>query len=316
MKQPTRTLTVLERTEVAADTITLTLGADPESDLAAWQPGAHIDLVLPDGTVRQYSLCSDHADSRRWRIGVLREKAGRGGSDWIHAHLTAGGQVEVSAPRNHFALVPAPRYRFIAGGIGITPILAMLREAQQQGAAWTLLYGGRSLETMAFQSELAAYGEQVRLWPQDQYGLLDLADFLREPADGELLYACGPEPMLQAVEAASVHWPDGALHVERFVPKVIEHPADGTFEVEFVESGMTATVTAEQTILDIAEERGLNVFSSCREGTCGTCETPVLEGEIDHRDSLLTPAEQARNDTMLICVSRAAPGCPRLRLAL
>ncbi|CAN5337961.1 PDR/VanB family oxidoreductase [soil metagenome] len=316
MEQPTRVVTVLDRTDEADGVISLTFAGAGGGPLPEWTPGAHLDLILGNGLIRQYSLSSDPADLTRYRLGVLREPASRGGSIWIYDNVHAGSTLAISQPRNNFVLHHASGYRFVAGGIGITPILPMIRRAEAESIPWTLLYGGRTRQSMAFLRELEAYGDKVMVRPQDEFGLLDLATYFADPSEGELIYACGPEPMLLAAERASAAWPVDALHVERFVPKHIDVAPDEAFEVEFVESGITAEVPAGVSILDVAEQFSLNVFSSCREGTCGTCETRVLEGAVEHRDSLLTVAEQEAGDTMMICVSRAAHGCPKLRLAL
>ncbi|HTJ69744.1 MAG TPA: PDR/VanB family oxidoreductase [Actinospica sp.] len=293
------------RTEAADGVVALTLVPADGGPLPEWTPGAHIDLQLTETLTRQYSLCGDPADRDAWRIAVLREPAGRGGSAYVHDSLAVDSTVPISAPRNNFQLQPAPRYLFIAGGIGITPLLPMIAEAEAAGADWTLLYGGRTRASMAFTDELARYGEKVRFRPQDEHGLLDLADYLGLVQHGALIYACGPEPMLKAVASACDHWPPTALHVERFAPIELAEPVRGdSFEVVLARSGKTVTVGPDRSILEALEIEGVNVLSSCREGTCGTCETDVLEGEPEHRDSLLTPAERAANETMFICVSR------------
>jgi ferredoxin-NADP reductase len=289
---------------------------DPSgAELPPWSAGAHIDLRLPGGLTRQYSLCGDPADRTVWRIGVLREPESRGGSAHVHEELVAGAEVEVRGPRNHFPLVPAPRYVFIAGGIGITPILPMIATADAAGARWELHYGGRSRRSMAFLESLEQLSGHLTLHPQDEVGLIDLDRILGTPQPDALVYCCGPEPLLQAVEQHCAGWPDGSLHLERFAPKDVGEPVlTGSFEVELSFSGLSVTVPPEKSVLQAVEEAGIAVLSSCQEGTCGTCETTVLSGEVDHRDSLLTPAEQAANDTMFICVSRAA--CPKLVLEL
>ncbi|MGY1738284.1 PDR/VanB family oxidoreductase [Geodermatophilus sp. SYSU D00684] len=309
-------LQVTRRVNGAEGVVVLDLRDPAGADLPAWEPGAHVDLRLPDGLTRQYSLCGDPADRSVWRIGVLREPDSRGGSEHVHTELHAGVAVDVRGPRNHFPLVPAPGYLFIAGGIGITPILPMLSAAQAAGAAWELHYGGRSRRSMAFLEALEdATGTRVTLHPQDEVGLIDLDRILGTPREDTLVYCCGPEPLLQAVERHCGDWPAGTLHLERFAPKDVGEPVlTGAFEVELAASGLTLTVPPERSILEVVEDAGVGVLSSCQEGTCGTCETAVLEGTVDHRDALLTPDEQAANDTMFICVSRAA--CPRLVLDL
>ncbi|MGV9863475.1 PDR/VanB family oxidoreductase [Rhodococcus koreensis] len=273
--------------------------------------------MLDCGLVRQYSLSSDPADRTRWRIGVLREPRSRGGSEYVHTKIEVGSTVRVSTPRNNFPLRPADSYLFIAGGIGITPVLPMISRAHAVGADWSLLYGGRSRTSMAFLDELAVYGDRVTAVPEDESGLLDLAGTLGKPRPGTQVYACGPEPLLHAVEANMSHWPMDSLHLERFAPKTASaNSEDHEFIVEFVNSDTTASVPVGRSILAVAEDLDLPVFSSCEEGTCSTCSTVLLGGEADHRDSVLSEAEQARNDTILICVSRAKKGCTKLRLEL
>jgi ferredoxin-NADP reductase len=275
--------------------------------LPPWEPGAHLDLQLPGGLSRQYSLSGDPADRSRYRLGVLREDAGRGGSAYVHDTLRPGHHVEVGGPRNHFRLEPAASYLFVAGGIGITPILPMLAQATAASATWTLVYGGRTAASMAFTAELAAYGDRVTLWPQDTHGLLDLAGLLGTPRPGTLVYACGPEPLLAAVEDRMRAWPSEALHVERFSAPVVAHDpaADDAVEVVLAESGRTLLVPPERSVLEVLLEAGVDVLHDCQEGICGSCEVKVIEGEVDHRDHVLSEPERAANGCMMVCVSRA-----------
>ncbi|MGV9841852.1 cytochrome P450 [Streptomyces fungicidicus] len=315
----TLNLEVTERTEASDGVVALTLSHPDGGELPPWKAGAHIDVHVPGGDgevrVRQYSLCSDPEDRTSYRVGVLREQDGRGGSAAVHDTLTAGSRVTVSWPRNNFRLLPSPRYLFIAGGIGVTPVLPMIREAERAGAEWELVYGGRTQASMAFRDELAVHGGRVTVVPQDELGLIDLPGLLGEVREGTLVYACGPEPLLRAVEENTAHWPKNSLRLERFAPKpVVRTVPDTPFEVEFAGSGTVVEVGADETILEAAEKAGLPVVSSCKTGTCGTCETPIVSGRADHRDSILTPSEQEADRTMLICVSRAAAGCPRLVL--
>lgn len=297
-------LTVREVASVAEDCITLVLGKPDDGDLPDWSPGAHIDLVLGDDLVRQYSLCGDPADKSRWRIGVLREPESRGGSRFIHDSVREGSTLTVRGPRNHFPLIPNDRYLFVAGGIGITPILTMVRAAESAGAEWRLLYGGRRRASMAFIAELSAYGDRVQICPQDECGLLDLTSFLDSASADTAIYCCGPEPLIAATEAicATKVLP---LHVERFAAR---SDSDGAvneeFEVVCAESEVTVTVPVDSTILAEVRKVGIEVLSSCSEGTCGTCEVDVLEGIPDHRDSILTPEERKSGESMMICVSR------------
>ena len=299
---------VVARRDEADGVVGVELALPSGGALPAWTPGAHIDVELPGGLTRQYSLCGDPAERDRWRIGVLREADGRGGSRWIADELTEGAMLRVRGPRNHFPLQPADRYVFVAGGIGITPLLPMIREVAAAGGDWVLHYGGRTRASMAFLGELAGFGDRVRVYPQDEVGPLDLEAILGDPA--ALVYCCGPTGLIEALEARC---PTGALRVERFTagPVVVEGP-DSAFDVVCERSGVTVTVPPGTTVLRAVEDAGIGVLSSCTEGICGTCETTVLEGEPDHRDSLLTDDEKASGDTMLICVSR----CRGARLVL
>jgi ferredoxin-NADP reductase len=308
---------LVESKRPAADgVIVVTLRHPRGAQLPPWQPGAHVDLVLRDDLVRQYSLCGDPGDATRLQVAVLREPEGRGGSRYLHDELSEQSILRVRGPRNHFSLLPSKRYLFIAGGIGITPIVPMVAAAERAGAEWRLVYGGRTRASMAFREDLLArYGDKVSICPQDESGLLDLASLLAEPDGGTLVYCCGPEPLIAAVEATSAAWPAGALRVERFSPKVFDDPLlRESFEVELRRSGMTLRVPPAKSILRAVEEAGIAVLSSCQEGTCGTCETAVLAGVPEHHDSLLTEDERAANDTMMICVSRSRT--PKLVLDL
>ncbi len=304
-------MTILEvagKDPVAAGVVALTLRHPDGAPVPAWEPGAHVDLVLRPGLVRQYSLCGDPADRSALRVAVLREPDGRGGSAYVHDRLAPGDQVDVAGPRNNFALVEAKRYLFVAGGVGITPIVPMLAAVERAGADWRLVYGGRTRASMAFRERLCrGYGDRVSIRPQDETGLLDLAGLLAEPAEGTAVYCCGPEPLLAAVEGHCASWPAGALHVERFTARP-DTGARDSFEVELARTGRTVLVPEDRSILEVVEDAGVPVLSSCREGTCGTCETDVLGGTPDHRDSLLTPDERAAGETMMICVSRSCGG--------
>ncbi|MFY9932163.1 MAG: cytochrome P450 [Streptosporangiaceae bacterium] len=294
---------------VADGVVTLTLRQPAGGPLPRWAPGAHVDLILPGVPTRQYSLCGDPAEAHVWRLGILRDPQGGGGSAFVHDRLQAGDTVRVRGPRNNFGLVPSPRYEFIAGGIGITPILPMIAAASAAGADWRLLYGGRGRDSMAFTGELARYGDRVTVAPQDETGLLDLDSRLGVPRDATLVYCCGPEPLLAAIEQRCATWPARSLHTERFAARPLTAPVRaGAFEVELAASELTLTVPPDRSILDVVEEAGVGVLSSCAEGTCGTCETAVLGGRPDHRDSVLTSEERMAGTAMMICVSRSCTG--------
>jgi ferredoxin-NADP reductase len=298
---------VIGKTEVADGVVSVRLADTGDAPVPAWTPGSHIDLVLDDDVVRQYSLCGDPTDESHLTVAVLREAGGRGGSILVHDKVEVGDVIAIKGPRNHFELVEAGSYLFVAGGIGITPVIPMLRSVEASGKPWQLLYGGRSRASMAFGSELAEeYGDRVSLRPQDEFGLLDLVSALDAVAPGTAVYCCGPEPLLQAVETACAARSDVTLHVERFSPKAQPADAvDGAFEVELRRSGKTITVGPDRTVLDAVLDAGVTADFSCREGTCGTCEVAVLGGRPDHRDSVLDPAEQDEGDVMMICVSRS-----------
>lgn len=278
-----------------------------------WTPGAHVDLALGRGMNRQYSLCGRPEDRQHLRFAVLREPAGRGGSAHLHDKLRVGDPLNVIAVRNHFPLIAAERYLLIAGGIGITPLLAMARELERTGQDWQLLYGGRSRASMAFLYEMATFGDRVQVRPQDECGLLDLAAFIGAAQPGKVVYCCGPEPLLQAVEAQCASWPEDALQIERFHPRAQEVKlASPAFDVELRKSGLTIAIAPDQTIADALDSIGVHIPRSCNEGTCGTCITKVLEGTPDHRDSFLRPKQRAENKRIMVCCSRSLS--PRLVL--
>ncbi|MDU0345725.1 PDR/VanB family oxidoreductase [Microbacterium sp. KSW2-29] len=305
---------VRERRDAADGVVVLDLER-ATGTLPHWSPGAHIDVILPDGLERQYSLCGSPTERGTWRIGVLRE---REGSVWLHENARVGATLRVRGPANHFLFAPTAgrSYVFVAGGIGITPIVPMVEAAEAAGATWTLLYVGRSRSTMAFVDELEArYGERVEMFAADEGRRLDLTERLGTPVARAVVYACGPARLLEALDATMAGWPRGSLHVERFEAKVLGPPVwSEPFEVDLMMSGLTVTVPPERSILDVVEENGIVVPSSCRVGTCGTCEVAVVDGEIEHRDSVLSPEEQDANRTMMPCVSRAA--CERITLEL
>jgi len=294
----------------AEGVVGLTLCDPGGAALPEWTPGAHIDLLAPGGgPPRQFSLCGEPADRSAYRLGVLLEERSRGCTRWVHTQLRPGDLVDASPPRNRFPLVESPRYLFVAGGIGITPILPMIAAVDAAGAEWELVYGGRRRATMAFLDRLAGYGDRVVIVPEDEAGRIDVAAALarHDPATTSV-YCCGPEPLLAAVAERAAAAGFAEPHVERFHP-VERAPVtpDGERAVEVVcaRSGITVHVDSGTSILEALEAAGLPVPSSCREGICGTCETGVLEGIPDHRDSLLTDGERAAGETMMVCCSRA-----------
>lgn len=274
--------------------------------LPAFSPGAHIDVRLPGGSVRSYSLTGEPADGRCYRIGVQREAQGRGGSRLLHEQVRVGDLLEVSEPINQFPLEEdAPDSVFIAGGIGITPILPMLDRLAMLGRPFVMHYGGRERTTSPFLARLATHGDKVRLAFSREPGgrRLDIGGIVAAaPANAEL-YCCGPRGMLEAFAAATAADRNPArVHVEHF--SATEPPAvEGGFHVTLARSGRSIAVPPGMTILNALIAAGLDPPCSCLEGVCGTCETRVVDGVPDHRDRVLSPQERASNKTMMLCCS-------------
>jgi ferredoxin-NADP reductase len=306
---------VRSRRLVADGVVEVTLGRPDATPLPSWDAGAHIDLVLSPDVVRQYTLCGRTEAKDTYTIAIRRDDHGRGGSVLAYESLVPGAQVEVRAPRNHFPLVRAAAYVFVAGGIGITPMVSLIDATAVTGKPWRLVYTGRSRSRMAYVDELCdRYPGRIEVH-DSQSGRIDITAALGALAPGTAVYCCGPAAL---IEAAARHCePQNAVDVftERFVPREAGAPVrTESFDVEFAVSGRTLTIQPAQSILDAAESNGIVVVASCREGTCGTCETAVISGQIEHRDSVLTPEECAEGESMMVCVSRAAG--PRLVLEL
>jgi ferredoxin-NADP reductase len=302
-------LTVADRRVVAhdQDVVALTLAGE---HLPRWRPGAHIDIHLPSGLVRQYSLCGDPETPDTYRIAVRRIPDGGGGSIEMH-DLTVGAKVTTNGPRNAFPLTvpgygsPARRFRFIAGGIGITPILPMLGLAQRLGIDWSMVYAGRRGDSLPFVDEVTAFGDGVTVRTDDVNGLPSADELLGDCPDGTAVYACGPAPMLTAIRCALAGRDDVELHFERFAaPPVVDGKE---FSVSVASTGQTVQVGADETLLSALNRAGVNASYSCQQGFCGTCRAKVLDGTVDHRDTLLTDPERD-SGMMLVCISRAADG--------
>lgn len=296
----------------AADIVSVVLRGPAGEPLPGWAPGAHVAVTLPSGLVRQYSLCGASEDAYGYTVAVFLVGDGRGGSREIHERLRIGDVLEVGEPRNNFALAEAPGYLFLAGGIGITPILAMIEHLQRrpEPPPWRLIYGGRSRAAMAFLDRLS-HLDGIDVVAQDESGLPDIAAALADCPPGTAVYCCGPPAMITAVADACAGRPDLVLHVERFTTAAGEAPVPaggGAFDVELVRSGVTVRVSEDTTVLDAVLEVRPDAAYSCAAGFCGTCETKVLAGEVDHRDELLSEDERAANATMMICVSRSRTG--------
>ena len=300
----------------AENVIIFTLTDPSYEALPPWQPGSHLDIVLPSGLIRQYSLCGSPEDRSTYKIAVLRETNSRGGSKELHETALVGRIIKIRGPRNHFPLVEAQNYLFIAGGIGITPILPMIHVAEKIGATWRLVYVGRSLRTMAFLSELETYrSDNLAFYPTDTCGRPSLQTELDQLTDPTEIYCCGPPSMISTISQActTVHL-QHTLHIEHFgaTPDtgslnttLLE---DDPIEIELRRSGIRLTVPACRSVLDVIREKFPEIPFSCEEGYCGTCETTVIDGIPDHRDTILSPKEQKQNKSMMICVSRSLSG--------
>ncbi|MGB3434188.1 cytochrome P450/oxidoreductase [Achromobacter sp.] len=308
-----RKLVVTQVTAAADGIARIRLESPDGKPLPRWTPGSHIDVECGDtGLSRQYSLCGDPAASNALEIAVLKETAGRGGSAWIHQHLCAGSIVRARGPRNHFRMdESASRLILIAGGIGITPISAMARRARELGMAYELHYSGRSRACMALLDELQPlHGERLHLHISDEGNRNDFATLLSRPEAGTQIYACGPERMLDALQAACAAWPEDSLRVEHFHSTLatLDPSKEHAFEAELKDSGIVLQVPAGQTLLTALRGANIDVQSDCEEGLCGSCEVRVLGGAVDHRDVVLTRAEREAGTRMMACCSRAQGG--------
>lgn len=296
-------LEVVARAEAAEGIVRIALASAAGAALPAFTAGAHIDLHLPNGLVRSYSLLE--ADRDMYAIAVACDRASRGGSSWIHEHLQPGVRIGSSAPRNNFPLAEAAeRSLFIAGGIGITPIMSMLARLEALRRDWRLVYCARSRRAAAFADDLARYGDRVRLHLDDEAGggFADIGALVTRAQPQTHFYCCGPLPMLAAFEAATQALDPAQVHVEYFSARAPRSTAGG-YTVVLARSGRELEVRAGHTIIDTMMMAGIDTPYSCLEGVCGTCETRVLEGEPDHRDLVLSRAERDSNRTMIICCS-------------
>lgn len=308
-EQEVRLARVAAVRDVALDIRTFDLVPADRRPFAPFEPGAHIDVHTPGGPVRQYSLCGDPREPARYTIAVKKEPASRGGSLSMHAGLEAGSALGVAGPRNHFPLSQsARRFVFVAGGIGITPIYAMIQAAAHGGREWELAYCARSEAHAAFLEEIRALpgGRVVTYFGETP--TFDPGPMLYEVHEGTHVYCCGPQGLMHAVSQATRHWPGTCVHFEYFSAPAATWPPNKAFEVELARSGLVLEVPADRTILQVVREHGIDVHSACEEGVCGTCETRLLGGQAEHRDVLLSEREKALNCSMMVCVSRAKSG--------
>lgn len=302
----------------AQDTLSVDLRPVDGGEFPAFAPGSHIDLHLPNGLVRSYSLSNDSTERHRYVVGVLRDRASRGGSRCVHESLRVGSTITIDAPRNHFALDESAAHTvLVAGGIGITPLLCMARRLHSLGRSFEMLYFARERKSAAFLAELQALGMPLHLhFDAEAGGPPDLRALLarRAPDAGTHYYSCGPTPMLDAFEKFCAELGHDNAHIERFTAVEVKASSDArdNYTVELKKSGRFIQVTPEKSLLDTLLAAGIDVDHSCCEGVCGSCETRVLAGTPDHRDSVLSPKEREKNKVMMVCVS----GCKSETLVL
>jgi vanillate O-demethylase ferredoxin subunit len=300
---------VLRRRQEAQDIASYELARADGAPLPAFSAGAHVDVHLPGGWVRQYSLCNDPHGAAHYRLGVLRDAASRGGSVAMHEQVREGDVLTISEPRNHFPLHTAPHTVLLAGGIGITPLLCMAQRLAALGASFEIHACNRSLARSAFLDELRALGASFHLHLDDGEASqkLDLPAVLQAAPAGSRLYVCGPAGFIEHVTgtAKARGWPADHLHLEYFGAAPQETAGDRAFEVRIASTGKSYTIAADQTVTAALQAQGVEILVSCEQGVCGTCITRVLEGECDHRDMYFTDDEKARNDQFTPCCSRA-----------
>lgn len=306
---------IVRKAVAARDIVTLELAALDGRGLPPFSAGSHIDVEVRPGLLRQYSLCNDSSEQHRYVIGVLRDPASRGGSVAVHDELQEGQEIRISAPRNHFPLVPsAKRSLLLAGGIGVTPILCMAERLARTDGDFSMHYCARSPERMAFRDQIqsAAYADRVHLHFDDGADgqKLDLATVLQQQADDTHLYVCGPGGFIDFVlsTAKAAGWADDRIHYEFFSAKKIDTSEDEGFEVQIASTGQVYTIGEDDTIVSVLAEAGVEVSTSCEQGICGACITRVLEGEVDHRDQVLSEQEREEEGWFTPCCSRGAAG--------
>lgn len=310
--QPTITVRVARKQQEALDIATFELVAEDGGALPAFSAGSHVDVHLPGGITRQYSLCNAPGESHRYQIGVLRDPASRGGSHAMHDQVLEGQLLKIGAPANHFPLAhDAKRHLLLAGGIGVTPILCMAERLANSGADFEMHYCTRSPERTAFRQRIAAssFAPKVHFHFDDGDAgqKLDIPALLRAPAEGLHLYVCGPKGFMDFVlgTARAQGWPESQLHYEFFAGVAAPSGSDAGFEVQIASSGQIVIVPPDKTVVQALAEAGVEVQMSCEQGVCGTCLTRVIEGIPDHKDLYLTPEEQAANDQFTPCCSRS-----------
>ncbi len=303
---------VASRTVEATDICSYELVSLDGKPLPSFSAGSHVDVHLPGGMVRQYSLCNDPRATHHYLIGVLRDPLSRGGSQAMHDQIKEGDKIAISVPRNHFPLAhEASHHLLLAGGIGVTPILCMAERLAVVGASFEMHYCTRSPDRTAFRSRIAAssFADRVKFHHDDGPAeqLLNIPEVVAWPKPGLHLYVCGPKGFMDAVlgAARAKGWKSDALHFEFFTADVSPTGTEAGFQVKLASSGQLVDVPADKSVVHALADAGVEVLVSCEQGVCGTCLTRVLEGEPEHRDSYLTPEEQAANDQFTPCCSRS-----------
>jgi vanillate monooxygenase ferredoxin subunit len=305
------TVKVLRKKQEALDIASFELVKPDGTALPGFSAGSHIDVQVPGGLTRQYSLCNDATEQHRYRIAVLRDPASRGGSTGMHDALKEGDTLQISEPRNHFPLVHADRTLLFAGGIGVTPLLSMAQRLAHIGADFRMHYCTRSAERTAFRDEIAAspYADRVEFHHDDGDAAqkLQLEQVIAQPQAGTHLYVCGPTGFIDWVlkTAERLGWPKDQVHLEYFGAAAQDTTGDRAFQVKIASSGETYEVGATETVVQALQKHGIEILTSCEQGVCGTCITRVLQGECDHRDLYFTDDEKAQNDQFTPCCSRS-----------
>jgi len=319
MTTSTLTVRVARKWMEAQDICAIELVAEPGQVLPGFSAGSHIDVHLPGGLTRPYSLCNDPTESHRYQIAVLRDPASRGGSAAVHESVQEGQVLQISAPKNHFALShDARKHLLLAGGIGITPILCMTQRLANTGGDFELHYCTRSRARTAFAQRIANsdFAARVHFYFDDGAPgqRLDIDALLRKPEAGQHVYVCGPKGFMDAVlsSARTQGWPEAQLHYEFFTAELAPSPDAASFEVQVASSGKVVVVAPNQSVLQALAAAGVDIPFACEQGVCGTCLTRVLQGVPDHKDAYLTPEEHSVNDQFMPCCSRAKT--PRLVL--
>ncbi|MBV7541454.1 PDR/VanB family oxidoreductase [Acidovorax sp. sic0104] len=309
--QETLQVRVVKKTAEAEGIASFELARLDGQPLPPFSAGSHIDVHVPGGMVRQYSLCNASHEQHRYRIAVLRDPASRGGSVGMHERVTEGDVITISTPRNHFALHPAQHTLLLAGGIGVTPLLCMADRLARTGAAFALHYCTRSAERTAFAGEITASPMAPHVHFHFDAGApeqkLDLASVLAAPGDDKRVYVCGPAGFIDHVvnTAQTMGWAQDRIHLEYFGAPTQDTSGDEGFEVRIASTGKTYAIAPGMSIVEALRGQGIDIMTSCEQGVCGTCITRVLEGEVDHRDMYLTDEEKASNEQFMPCCSRA-----------